>query len=336
MATYYAEEGQNDLLVIELPKGGYTPTFRVMEQAQPARKIVTAALVSRNTVAVLPFEDLSPNHDQKHFCNGLAKETIQALTRNPALIVKSGATPEAQISAAMVIQGSVRKKGNIWRITTHIVDTLRARYIWTETIDRPTENEFIVQEEVASRVSEVLRAGAGELDAHATGMATITDNVAAQNLYLQGRYHLEQRTERGLQRALEFFCRAIDEDPRMAAAYAGLSDAYNLLAHYGVLAPAEVWTKAASSAARAVLLDDQSSEAHTSLGHLRAAQDWDWAGAESEFLKAISLNPHNPVAHLWYGASCLSSLGRLDEALAEVKWPRHWIRFHPSFRGISL
>ena len=91
------------------------------------------------------------------------------------------------------------------------------------------------------------------------------------------------------------------------------------LAHYGVLAPAEVWTKAASSASRAVLLDEQSSDAHTSLAHLHATQDWDWAGAESEFLKAICLNPHNSVAHLWYGVSCLASLGRLDEALSELK-----------------
>jgi TolB-like protein/Flp pilus assembly protein TadD len=319
LATYYEEEGQNDLVVIELPKGGYTPAFRVMERALPARKIVSAALVSRNTVAVMPFEDLSPSHDQKYFCSGLAEEIIQALARSAGLIVKSGAAQEAQASAAMVIEGSVRKRENTLRITTHIVDTLRACHIWTETIDRPAEDEFAVQEEVANRVSEVLRSGAGERDAHATGVGAITKNLAAQNLYRQGRYHLEQRTEHGLQRALEFFSRAIEEDPRMAAAYAGLSDAYNLLAHYGVLAPAEVWTKAAASAARAVLLDDQSSEAHTSLGHLRAAQDWDWAGAESEFLKAISLNPYNPVAHLWYGASCLSSLGRLDEALAEVK-----------------
>ncbi len=318
LTTYYTEEGQNDPIVIEMPKGGYTPTFRMVSLAQPARKTVSAALAGRNTVAVQPFEDLSQSHDQKYFCNGLAREIIQALAKTPGLIVKSGWTQEAHNSAAMVIEGSVRKKGNILRITTHVVDALRSSYIWTETIDRQIEDEFTLQEEVASRVAEVLGAGAGNQVAHAVGVAAGANNLAAQNLYLQGRYHLEQRTEHGLQRALEFFSRAIEEDPAMAAAYAGLSDSYNLLAHYGVLAPADVWTKAAASAARAVLLDDQSSEAHTSLGHLRATQDWDWAGAESEFLKAISLNPRNPVAHLWYGASCLSSLGRLDDALAEV------------------
>jgi serine/threonine-protein kinase len=319
LATYYAEEGQNDPVIIELPKGGYTPTFRTTEQAMPAKKVVSAALVSRNTVAVMPFEDLSPDHDEKHFCHGIAREIIQALAKAPGLVIKSASTADAQSSAAMRIEGSVRKKDNLLRITTHIVDTIRSSYVWTETINCPKGDDFSVQEEVARRVAEVLHGDAGASSTHAPGLPVSTNNLAAHNLYLQGRYHLEQRTEHGLQRALEFFSRAIEEDPRMAAAYAGLSDTYNLLAHYGVLAPAEVWTKAAASAARAVLLDDESSEAHASLAHLRATQDWDWSGAESEFLKAISLNPQNPVAHLWYGASCLSSLGRLDEALSELK-----------------
>jgi serine/threonine-protein kinase len=319
LATFYAEEGQNAPVVIELPKGGYTPTFRATEQAMPARKIVSAALVSRNTIAVLPFEDLSPDHDEKHFCLGISREIIQGLAKSPGLIIKSGTTSEAQASAAMRIEGSVRKKDNIRRITTHVVDSLRGSFVWTETIDRPKGDDFATQEEVACRVAEVLRRDSGNPAADASGLPVPTNNLAAHNFYVQGRYHLEQRTEHGLQRALEYFTRAIEEDPRMAAAYASLSDTYNLLAHYGVLAPAEVWTKAAASAARAVLLDDQSSEAHTSLAHLKATQDWDWTGAESEFLKAISLNPQNPVAHFWYGASCLSSLGRLDESLSELK-----------------
>jgi tetratricopeptide (TPR) repeat protein len=319
LATYYSEEGQNDPVIIELPKGGYTPTFRTQEQAISSKKMLSAALVSRNTVVVLPFEDLSPNHDENPFCQGVAREIIQSLTKLPGLVIKSGTTLEAQASAAMRVEGSVRKKDGMLRITTHIVDNLRSTYIWTETIDCPRDDDFAAQEEVARRVAEVLLDGSKTSATHAFGLPSAANNLAAHNLYIQGRYHLEQRTEHGLERALEFFTRAIEEDPGMAAAYAGLSDSYNLLAHYGVLAPAEVWTKAAASAARAVLLDDHSSEAHTSLAHLRATQDWDWAGAESEFLKAISLNPHNATAHFWYGISCLSSLGRLDEALAEVK-----------------
>jgi TolB-like protein/Flp pilus assembly protein TadD len=319
LAQYYAEEGRNDPMVIELPKGGYAPKFRdVVVNFQPKR-ITPAILVSRNSVAVMPFVIDAKDLDQKWFCLGLAEEIIRLLGTVPGLLIRSSANQDAHHSAAIVIEGTVRKKQDTLRITTHLVDTVRACYIWTESIDRPIGDDFAVQEEVAQRVVKVLRADViGQLS-HNGNKAAGTNNLTAHNLYVQGRYHLEQRTEHGLQKAVEFFMRATEEDPRMAIAYAGLSDAYNLLAHYGVCAPSEVWTKAAASAAQAVLLDDGSSEAHTSLAHLKAAQDWDWVGAESDFVKAISLNPHNSVAHLWYAASCLSSLGRLDEALAEAK-----------------
>jgi serine/threonine-protein kinase len=144
------------------------------------------------------------------------------------------------------------------------------------------------------------------------------DNLAARNLYLQGRYHLNQRTEEGLQKAVEFFERAIGEDSQYALAHSGLADGYGLLTHYGVLPPAQVWTKAASSAASSVMLDPGSAEAHTSLAHVKSTQDWDWQGAENEFQLAISLDPAYATAHHWYAMSCLVPIGRLDEALDEM------------------
>ena len=319
LAAYYTEEGQNETVIVELPKGGYAPLFRSVERGLPARKMVSAALVSKNTIAILPFEDLSPDHDERHFCQGIQKEIIQALAKFPSLIVKSGSTADVRDSVALLVEGSVRKKQGTLRITTHLVDTLRGSYIWTETLDRPPDDDFAVQEEIASRVAQVLEAGADDAATQFPSVAGRTSNLAAYNLYLQGRYHIAQRSEHGLRKAIEFFSRAIEEDPRMASAYAGLSDAHVLLGHYGFLAPVEVWTKSAALAAQAVLLDDQSSDAHTSLAHVRASQDWDWTGAESEFQKAIGLNPHNATAHLWFGISSLASQGRLDEALIEVK-----------------
>src|SRR5205085_1242441 len=144
------------------------------------------------------------------------------------------------------------------------------------------------------------------------------ENLAARNLYLQGRYHLNQRTEEGLRKAVEFFKRAIVEDSHFALAHSGLADGYGLLTHYGVFGPADVWTKAASSAATAVMLDPQSSEAHTSLAHVKSTQDWDWAGAEREFQLAITLDRGYATAHHWYAVSCLVPMGRLDEALDEM------------------
>src|SRR6185369_16333144 len=103
-----------------------------------------------------------------------------------------------------------------------------------------------------------------------SGAPRPNENLAAHNLYLQGRYHLNQRTEEGLRKALDFFERALVEDAQYAAAHAGLSDACGLLTHYGVFAPAELWTKAAASATSAVMLDANSAEAHTSLAHVKS------------------------------------------------------------------
>src|SRR6202035_5107956 len=112
-----------------------------------------------------------------------------------------------------------------------------------------------------------------------------------------GRYHLNQRTEQGLREVVEFFDKGITEDPQFAPSYAGLADACGLLAHYGVVSPSEICTKAASNAAWAVLLDEESAEAHTSLAHVKSTQDWDWSGAEHEFQRALGLDPRYPTAH---------------------------------------
>jgi serine/threonine-protein kinase len=129
---------------------------------------------------------------------------------------------------------------------------------------------------------------------------------------------MDQRTEEGLRKAVEFFEKALVEDSNYALAHSGLANAYGLLAHYGVLSPKEVWTKAASSAAAAVLLDDNSAETHTSLAHVKATQDWEWLTAEQEYRLAIDLDPIYPTAHHWYAMTCLAPLGRLDQALDEM------------------
>ncbi|HYL80841.1 MAG TPA: tetratricopeptide repeat protein [Candidatus Acidoferrum sp.] len=310
LARYYREEGQDDDLAIDLPKGGYAPVFRALKTA-PARRSVIPALISRNTVLVLPFSDHSPEGDQEYFCQGLTQEIIHTLTGmdQVRLVAWRDDMPE---TAAMMIGGAVRKAGSQVRISVNLIDTASGCYAWSGSIDRTMENIFAVQEEVARIV-------AGQLKTELAGaQRSPTGNLAAYNLYVQGRYHLNQRTEEGLRRAVEFFEKAIVEDAQYAHAYSGLADAYSLLGHYGVLTPAEVWTKAASNAAWAVLQDENSAEAHTSLAHVKSTQDWDWLGAQREFERAIALNPRYPTAHHWYAVSCLAPLGKLDEAREEM------------------
>ena len=328
LTRYYAEEGQEDEIVIDLPKGGYAPVIKRAEAAAPKRS-VAPSLVTRNTVVVLPFADHTQQHDQDFFCKGIGEEIIQTLMRQNTIRVispdryasfKAESDPRdsaSRLNAAILITGSVRKSREELRITTHLIDGSSGRYLWSDSIDRAADDIFAIQEEIAMAVGEKL---ANELTGsrYAKGQKQ-PGNLAAYNLYLQGRYHMGQRTEEGLRLSVEFFERAIVEDEQYAQAYCGLADAYGLLGHYGILSPTEVWTKVASNAAWAVTLDDSSAEAHSSLAHVKATQDWDWAGAQREFLRATRLDPRYPTAHHWYAMSCLAPLGKLDEALEEIE-----------------
>jgi serine/threonine-protein kinase len=328
LARYYHEEGHDDELAIDLPKGGYAPVFRPLKKTSASRS-ATPALVSRNTVLVLPFADHSPAANQEYFCQGVSQEIIQTLTGMEAIRLVAWSGPADalghydvreiadRLNVAMIVTGSVRMAGDEARITTSLIDSKSGCYVWSKSIDRKMENIFAIQEELA-------RAIAGQLETelaagtHSRGLRHPAQNLAAHNLYVQGRYHLNQRTEEGLRKAVEFFEKSIVEDAQYAQAYSGLADAYGLLGHYGVLSPAEVWTKTTSNAAWAVLQDENSAEAHTSLAHVKGTQDWDWLGAEREFQRAIALDPRYPTAHHWYAMSSLAPLGRLDDALAEM------------------
>ena len=320
LVRYYREEGRADETLIELPKGGYAPVFKQRDTPVLVKRSVAAALVSRNTVAVLPFADHSVGHDLEYFCKGVREEIVHRLARLSALRILASDEPRVtgdKADAAMIISGSVRCAGDRLRLTAQLVDGATGCYLWSESVDSSVGDVFVAQERVAEAIAARIEPELGDGRSHSAARRP-TENLAAHNLYLQGRYHLNQRTEEGLRKALDFFEKALVEDAENAAAHAGLSDAYGLLAHYGVFGPAQVWTKAAASATAAVMLDANSAEAHTSLAHVKSTQDWDWAGAEREFQRAIGLDPRCATSHHWYAMSCLSPLGRLDEALDEM------------------
>ena len=319
LSRYYHDEGQQDELIIELPKGGYAPVFKRRESRAAARQSLTTALAGSNTIAVAPFADHSESGALQNFCAGLTQELIFRLTRLRGLRVIAIESGDAHLRhrAAMALHGSVRSSSDAVRVTVHLVDTESGSYLWSDSINAMIGDSVTAQDSIAKAIVDGLQPDRLHGGVIAWGQKPI-ENLAAHNLYLQGRYHLNQRTEEGLVKAVEFFEKAIVEDPQYAEAHSGLSDAYGLLAHYGVLGPADVWTKAASSAATAVLLDGNSAEARTSLAHVKSTQDWDWRSAEPEFQRAITLDPKYATAHHWYGISCLVPMGRLEEALEQM------------------
>jgi serine/threonine-protein kinase len=298
--------------------------FRVRDEPLGAKRSLTATMVSRNTVAVMQLADDSPNATLDYFCRGLRDEILRALTSIKALrvlAVRSEPSAAEHIEAdpsgaALIITGGVRSARDRVRVTIHLVDGASGFYLWSESADVDLADPLVGQEAIARLVADKV-APEVEVDG-APGARRQSENLAARNLYLQGRYHLNQRTEEGLHKAVDFFEKAVTEDPQFSLAHSGLADAYGLLAHYGVLGPADVWAKAASSAASAVMLDGNSAEAHTSLAHVRATQDWDFTAAEQLFQKALQLNPRYATARHWYAMSCLVPMGRLDEALEQM------------------
>ena len=319
LLRYYHDEGQHDEVIIDLPKGGYAPVFKRREGRPLPKPSLTTALASRNTIAVVPFADHSENGDLEYFCAGLTQELIYRFTRIKGLrvIAVDDDDKDGRQRAGMVLRGSVRRANGKVRVTTHLVDSPSGSYVWSESIDAPVRDTLEAHDAIATTIIERLQPDRVQRGEFAWDQRPI-ENLAAHNLYLQGRYHLNQRTEEGLVKAVDFFDKAITEDPQYAAAHSGLSDAYSLLAHYGVRGPADVWAKAASGAATAVLLDGNSAEARTSLAHVKSTQDWDWRAAEREFQRAVTLDPKYATAHHWYGMSCLVPMGRLDDALDQL------------------
>src|SRR5262249_30402499 len=228
---------------------------------------LAAALVSRNTVAVQPFADHSAVGDLDYFCRGLRQEIIDGLAKIDGLRVLAwdDTLPKSSSAAAMIVTGSVRAAGGTVRVSVQLIDGASGCYLWSESGNGAVTDPITTQENIARGVVARLR---DETGGGSGRVRRVSENLAAHNLYLQGRYHLNQRTEEALRKAVDFFEKSIVEDAQYALAYSGLSDAYGLLGHYGVLGPADVWTKTTSAAASAVMLEGSSVEAHTSLAHV--------------------------------------------------------------------
>jgi serine/threonine protein kinase len=281
------------------------------------------------SIAVLPFRDMSPARDQDYFCEGIAEELINALTqinglrvaaRTSAFQYKNKESDVRKIGNDLdveaVLEGSVRKAGNRLRITAQLVNVSDGYHLWSEKYDRDLEDIFAIQDEISLAIVERLR---GRLlkEEESKLVKRYTDNEEAYNLYLKGRYCWNRRHESGIQKAIELFQQAVEKDPLYAPGHVGLADCYNTSALLGYMDPRVVFAKSKEAVAKALDIDAELAEAHASLGWIKTFYDWDWAGAEKEFSRAIELNPNYANAHYFYSLY-LTIMGRHDEALGEI------------------
>lgn len=192
--------------------------------------------------------------------------------------------------------------------------------MWAGNFDEQTVNLFKFQDAFAANITDTLAFKLSD-DERMRIARRETDNAEAFQLYLKGRYFWNKRTPKDLQKSAEFFEQARTKDPNYALAYVGLADSYKMLAEYNAMPAAEAFAKAREAATKAIELDPNSGEAHTSLAYTLAFYDWNWQEAEREFRKAIELNPNYATAHQWY-SEYLIVFGRFDEGMAEIERAR--------------
>ncbi|MFN2579309.1 MAG: protein kinase, partial [Pyrinomonadaceae bacterium] len=283
-----------------------------------------------DSLAVLPFVNANGDPNTEYLSDGLTESIIYSSSQLPNLRVTPRSsvfsykgkeanlqTVARDLGVAAVVTGRVIQHGDELFISAELVDVRDNRLLWGQQYTRKMTAVLVVQEEIAKEISEKLRARlTNEEKSRVT--KRYTDNPEAYQLYLKGRYYWSKRTRDGYEKATEQFEQAIQKDPNYALAYAGVADCYNVLPSYGILSPREAFPKARTAVTRALEIDGKLAEAHTSLAYLKGWFDWDLAGAESEYRRAIELNPNYTTAHQWLALQ-LAQMGRMQESVQEIK-----------------
>jgi len=274
---------------------------------------------------VLPVENLSGDPEHDYVSDGLTEELIAQLStldvhqlaviaRTSAMSYKGTKKTVGQIGQELnvdyVLESSLRRSGDRLRITALLVHAQDQSQVWAASYDRTPQDMLLMEDEVAKAI-------AAEIHLNLVRSAQTRPPTAQAYLpYLEGRYYWSKRTRDSLERAIVHLRQAVSLDPQSARAHSALADCYMSL---GLLAggrSSDLFSQAKAEALQALALDDNLAEAHTSLAYIKFWQEWDWGGAESEFKKAITLNPDYATAHQWY-AEYLRLMGRFDESIAE-------------------
>jgi eukaryotic-like serine/threonine-protein kinase len=283
-----------------------------------------------DSIAVLPFANVSNDPKTEYLSDGITESLINNLSQLPNLSVtarntvfryKGQSTDPQKLGRDMgvkaILTGRLIQTGDDLMISVSLEDVRENRQIWGEQYNRKLSNLVSVQQEIAADIYGRLRP---KLEGEGRKLLAKppTENVEAYQLYLQGLFYWNKWTEADFKRAADYFTQAVQKDSRYALSYAGLADTYSLLGDAGYLPPSEAWPKAKAAAMQALEIDDTLAEAHTSLALVKEHFEWDWTGAETEFRRAIELNPNSATTHHWYG-DYLANMGRSEEGLRETK-----------------
>ena len=282
---------------------------------------------SIQSIAVLPFSDLSPTGDQAYFADGVTEELINRLARLEEIRV-AGRTSSfafrgrdagieeiaARLGVEAVVEGSLRRDGDQLRVSVELVDVASGFQIWSESYNRTVDDIFAIQDDIATAIVDALRV---QLVPGTSRLRAGTSNVRAHDAYLLGLARWHTRSETDLLRALEYFQQAVEEDESYAPAHAGLALTYAVLPAYTGYPTAEAAEKGSREAARALALNAQLAEAHAAIGQIAQALEWNLDAAAMAYERALEFQPNYATAHQWYAES-LIMMGRFSEAQYEL------------------
>jgi TolB-like protein/DNA-binding winged helix-turn-helix (wHTH) protein/Tfp pilus assembly protein PilF len=284
----------------------------------------------RAMLAVLPFVNLSGDAHEDYFADGLTEEMIAQLGQlQPARlgviartsVVRYKDTKENvsqighELGVGYLLEGSVRRGGDRVRVTAQLIRAAEQTHLWAETYERPLTDVLNIQREIAEKITHSLSIQL--LPAQNDASAAQPFDLESHDKYLLGLHELGQGTRESEAKAVQYFQEAIARDPKNARPYEALAETYNASVTY-YSSPAEVMPRAKEAAERALELDPTLASAHVTLGNVRLLFDWNWPAAESEYRRALDLNPNSPEAQLGY-ATYLATLGHFDEALSRVQ-----------------
>lgn len=297
---------------------------------QPGRNVPVRLRTGITSVAVLPFRMLGADPENECFADGITEDVIAHLSKIRALRVISRTSVMryrqrrhtlreigATLGATTVLDGSVRRAGDRVRIVAQLVDTEADRHLWAETYDRQMTDIFAIQTEVALCIAAALSAELSP-EEQTRVRREPTKDLQAYQLFLQGRQWLIRFTPESILGAIDYFERALARDPAFALASAHLAMAYTELVEIGAIDPDVAYGHAATAAANALRLDPELGAAHCTVGHLKVVREFDWAGAEREFRRALELSPSSADTYDLYGRLC-AALERYDEAIAMLQ-----------------
>ena len=284
-------------------------------------------MVPVNSIAVLPFLNMSNDPEQEYFGEGMAEEIINSLAHLQDLKVagrmstfqfkgKSESIKEigGKLGVNSILEGSIRKQGNRLRITVQLINVKDGFHLWSEKYDREMNDIFAIQDEIALSITEKLQIALLKKDRDKITKSH-TQNTEAYDLYLKGRFHLNRRGA-SIPASIQYFQKAIDKDPDFALAYAGYADGNLVLANYGLVPPKLVMAKAKQAAEKAIQLDPSLPDGYCSLGFYYTLFEWNWPEAKKNFLVSLELNPRYTLAHSWYGWNYLTIVeGKFDEGI---------------------